>query len=301
MSASAQLSPLQTPYVRRGRFVSVEDGFNIKRKPLEPETFEAERAAAFQAETPTGPILLDRSRILDTAWPATTPMMLASYLRIRAGEELRTRFICGGAIHVVLQGSGTWQAGGDTFAWQRGDIFILPGGIQSTYRATDDSVVYCITNEPLFAFERIAAGATSQVAPVLYPAARIAEQIDVLARKVMMPETPGRAVNLSSDALATEKTALSSLTATFNLVLPGEWQRPHKHCAAALVLVLQAGGCHSNIGGKRLDWRPNAVVLTPPLEPHTHRNEGNEPALAFIVQDGGLHYYARTMDFSFAD
>ncbi len=301
MSVSTQIPLSPSPYVERGRFVSVEDGCNIKRMPLEPCTFEAECTAAFDPATPTGPILLDRSRVLGTAWPATTPMMLASYLRIRSGDELQTQFICGGAIHVVLRGSGGWQAGGEGFAWQQGDIFILPGGIRSSYRATADSIVYCVTNDPLFAFERAGLVRTSQVAPVLFPAAHITEQMDLLARKVMTPETPGRAVNLSSDTLAAEKTALSSLTATFNLVLPGEWQRPHKHCAAALVLVLRAGGCHSTIGGKRLHWKPNAVVLTPALEPHSHRNDGNEPALAFIVQDGGLHYYARTMDFSFAD
>ena len=253
MSASALPFPTHNAYVARGRFVSVEDGFNIQRAPLEPDTFAAECAAAFDPAAPTGQYLLDRSTVLGTAWPATTPIMLARYLRIRAGETLAARFICGGAIHVVLQGSGTWQAGGDGFAWRQGDIFILPGGIESTYRATADSVVFCVTNEPLFAFERIGAGAAAQVAPVLYPAARIAEEMAGLARKVMTPETPGRAVNLSSDALATEKTALSSLTATFNLVLPGEWQRPHRHCAAALVLVLEPGGCHSTIGGKRLD------------------------------------------------
>jgi gentisate 1,2-dioxygenase len=301
MSASTQLPIPPSPYVARGRFVSVEDGFNITRTALEPCTFQAECTAAFDPATPTGSIVLDRSRTLATAWPATTPIMLARYLRVRAGDELQARFICGGAIHVVLRGSGTWQAGGEGFDWQQGDIFILPGGIASTYRATADSVVYCVTNEPLFAFERAGLAPTSQVVPVLYPAAHIAEQMDLLARKTMTPETPGRAVNLSSEALAREKTALSSLTATFNLVLPGEWQRPHRHCAAALVLVLRAGGCHSTIGGKRLDWQPDTVVLTPALEPHTHRNEGNEPALAFIVQDGGLHYYARTMDFSFAD
>jgi gentisate 1,2-dioxygenase len=297
----ASSHPPVLSYVQRGRFVSVEDGFNIKRVALEACVFETECALAFHPESPTGRIFLDRGDVLGTAWPATTPLMLASYLRICAGDQLRTRFICGGAIHVVLQGSGTWQAGGDSFDWKEGDVFVLPGGIESSYRAIADSIVYCVTNEPLFAFERADIMPTSQVAPVLYPAAHVAEQMRELACKVMTPETPGRAVNLSSDSLANERTALSSLTATFNLVLPGEWQRPHRHCAAALALILRASGCHSIIGRKRLDWQPNTVVLTPALEPHTHCNEGSEPALAFIVQDGGLHYYAGTMDFSFAD
>jgi gentisate 1,2-dioxygenase len=302
MTSAPQISPApDRRYTERGCFVSVEDGFNIKRASLAAHAFAAERESAFAAAAPTGLVALDRSSSLGVVWPATTPMMLARYIRLRAGEALRACFACGGAIHVVLAGSGEWLAGDDHFAWQRGDVFILPGGIDSTYRAASDSVVYCVTNEPLYAFEAMAVGAASQVEPVLYPAARIAAEIDRLASKIMLPATPGRAFNLSSAALAAERTALRSLTGTFNLVMPGERQRSHRHCATALVLVLQGGGCRSTIGGTRFDWQADTVILTPPLDAHSHENPGDEPALAFIVQDGAWHYYARTMDFSFTE
>jgi gentisate 1,2-dioxygenase len=97
------------------------------------------------------------------------------------------------------------------------------------------------------------------------------------------------------------KTCLPSMTLTFNLVPPGGRQRPHRHDAAALVLVLRQGRCHSVIGDQRLDWSDHAVILTPAAEIHSHENAEEGPwALALIVQDGGLHYHARTMGFSFA-
>ena len=288
-------------YEERARFLSVEDGFNIGRRQLSARAFDGQRERAFSRTTPTESIVLDQSEVLGTPWPATTPIMLARYIRVRAGESLECNFVCGGAIHVVLEGRGEWFTASDRFAWEKGDVFVVPGGVDSTYRASTDSVLYCVTNEALYSFEAIPVGSSQQVAPVLYPAAAIALQIDGLARRSLGPETPGRAVNLSSDCLAEERTALRSLTGSFNLVLPGESQRPHKHSAAALVLVLQAGGCHSTIGGRRVEWQPDVVLLTPPLEPHTHRNDGVEAALAFIVQDGALHYYTRTMGFAFTE
>ena len=56
--------------------------------------------------------------------------------------------------------------------------------------------------------------------------------------------------------------------------------------------------CHSLIDGQRVDWEPDAVMITPPAAFHSHHNDGDEVALFLIVQDGGLYYHARTMGFS---
>ena len=41
-------------YTARARFVPVEKGFNIKRPPIEPQAFVAEKERAFAADMPTG-------------------------------------------------------------------------------------------------------------------------------------------------------------------------------------------------------------------------------------------------------
>ena len=55
------------------------------------------------------------------------------------------------------------------------------------------------------------------------------------------------------------------------------------------------------IGGARCAWTPFATLVTPATEPHSHHNEGDERAMFLIVQDGGLHYHARTMGFAFLE
>ena len=63
-------------YTARARYVPVEKGFNIKRPPIEPMAFLAEKERAFGGDTLTGLILLDLSATLGTDYPATTPFML---------------------------------------------------------------------------------------------------------------------------------------------------------------------------------------------------------------------------------
>jgi hypothetical protein len=40
-------------------------------------------------------------------------------------------------------------------------------------------------------------------------------------------------------------------------------------------------------------------MVTPPGAVHSHHNDGGRRADFLIVQDGGLHQHARTMDFAF--
>jgi gentisate 1,2-dioxygenase len=62
---------------------------------------------------------------------------------------------------------------------------------------------------------------------------------------------------------------------------------------------VQGEGCYSVTEGERIDWAKHAVFVTPPGETHEHHNTGGQQARFLIVQDGGLHYHARTMDFGY--
>ena len=67
----------------------------------------------------------------------------------------------------------------------------------------------------------------------------------------------------------------------------------------AVTLVVSGERCYSMIDGRRVDWQPWTVMITPPTEMHSHHNDGDTLARFLIVQDGGLHYHARTMGFSY--
>lgn len=292
------------PYAARARFLSVEEGFNIARPALEPRSFEEERARAVDPAGPSGFIALDQRDALQTPFAATTPLLLAGFIRIRPGDQVSRRSKASGEIYSVVRGAGFTRWGGETLEWRAGDIFCLPGGVARSHSASaaDDCVLYVVTDEPALAFAHVmpAAPEAAPIAPVHYPAPLIAAQVDALSRRQMGPDTAGRALFLTSDRMLRERTCLPSLTLTLNVVLPGERQRPHKHNAAAIVFVTKQGSVRSRIGGRSFPWTQNAVLITPPNAVHSHENDGRETAIALIVQDGGLHYHCRTMGFAYA-
>jgi gentisate 1,2-dioxygenase len=209
----------------------------------------------------------------------------------------------------VLCGKGRLRRGSDVVAWSVGDMLALPGGVASTWEADEDAVLWVTTDEPTLAFEgvRPELGARAPIEPTLYPAELIARELGILYERPMTPETPGRAVFMATDRTEGLGTCLPSLTLTLNAVRPGEAQQPQRHNAAAILLSLREARCASTIGGKTFPWTQHVTLLTPAGAAHDHRNgEATAPvtdddiALALIVQDGGLYYYARTMGFAFA-
>ena len=294
----------ETDYTRRALYYSSADGFNIKRPPVPARTFTAERDAVLAAAAPTGLVPLDLRAELGVDFAATTPILLTRYARVRAGEKLATRFAASGEIYYAIAGRGETTVGAESIAWEAGDAFCLPGGLDAVHVARDeDCVLWIVTNEPALAFERVQSPApgAAAIAAVHYPGAEIRRQIDAIHRLPADKTLTGKAVTLSQTALERDRTCLPSLTLAMNSLPAGESQRAHRHNAVAVTLIVQGTRCHSVVDGERLVWDRHATMITPPGAPHSHHNDGDDLALFLIVQDGGLHYHTRTMGFAYTD
>jgi gentisate 1,2-dioxygenase len=293
-----------TPYARRARYFDSSNAFALKYPPVPCHQFLAERDLAFDPATATGLIALDLSDRLGTRFPATTPLMLTRYARIRAGERLTSRFKASGELYYVFEGEGQTLSGADRIAWGPGDVLCLPGGGETTHVAgAQDCVLWVITNEPELAFEHLEPPAPENAVTraVHYPAAEIRQQLARVANKLEGRKIAGLALVFSSIDQAERRNVLPTLTLAVNQLPPGDFQRPHTHNSAAITLSLQGRNCYSMIDGLRVDWQEHAVMVTPPGAVHSHHNDGDAWMSCLIVQDGGLHYHCRTMDFRYAD
>ncbi|MBI2154695.1 MAG: cupin domain-containing protein [Candidatus Rokubacteria bacterium] len=294
---------VETPYTQRARYYSSGDAFNIKLPRIPAHVFLAERDRALDPATPTGLITLDLSGTLGCGFPATTPLILARYAPIRAGDALTTHFAATGEICYVMAGSGETVCGADALTWETGDVFCLPGGNAVTHLAgAADCLLWIVTNEPQLAFEgaQPPAPGSAPIQTVHYPGEEIRRQLEVIHRLPAEKTMTGKAVVFANASLNGQRTCLPSLTLALNSLLPHESQRAHRHNAVAVTLVVQGQQCYSMVGGTRVDWQEHAVVITPPADVHSHHNEGDQLALFLIVQDAGLHYHCRTMGFSYA-
>ena len=288
----------------RGRFFNTGNAFNVELPPVPDRIFTEEARAALDPASPTGLFACDISAELACDFPATTPLVLARYARIRAGEGLRTDIAASGVIAYVIEGSGETSCAGETVAWGEGDLFILPGGVPAEYRAGDvDAVLWLVTNEPQLAFERLRPPAPGEAPTdiVHYRAAEIARQIDLIYEVGRDEQIAGSALIFSADRQEATRNILPTLTVAMNSLPGGMVQRPHRHNSVAVSLIIKGDRCFSVVDGHRKDWAPWATTITPPVSVHSHHNGGNAQALFLIVQDGGIYYHTRAMGFEFAD
>ena len=162
-------------------------------------------------------------------------------------------------------------------------------------------MLWVSTNEPQLQFEELRppAPGAGPIRPALYPMAEIRRRLLSVYLDPRGAAMAGKSVNLGNIAMEASRTTTPSFTLALNSLLPGESQRGHRHNAVAVTLVLSGERCYSLIDGKRADWEPNTVMITPPAAFHSHHNEGQELALFLIVQDGGVYYHCRTMGFSY--
>jgi gentisate 1,2-dioxygenase len=290
-------------FVARARYYSPANIFKVERPDVPQHIFADELNTAMAAATPTGWISLDISTTIGLQEPATTPLMLARYARIAAGETLSGQFRASGEFYYVIQGSGRAAKAGETLAWQTGDVFSLPGGGETLLTAgADDAVLFLVTNEPELAFHGFEAptqgGAKTQA--VRYPLADIRAQMDKV-RDIQKadPNVSGLALHLTSEHDGNTDAVHPTIKLAMNSLDAGSVQRPHRHNSVALTLPIHSEGVYSVIEGNRLDWQQYALMITPPAELHEHHNEGEEMMLSLVIQDGGLYFRCRTIGFSF--
>lgn len=90
---------------------------------------------------------------------------------------------------------------------------------------------------------------------------------------------------------------VTNLNAAFQILLPGEAARPHRHSANALRFVLAGNGAVTRVDGKEAPMNEGDLVLTPGWCWHEHWHAGDGPIVWLDVLDVHTHLHLRTMEF----
>lgn len=283
----------------RARFFNSANAFNIKLAPVPSHSFEEQAVTALAEGAATGYQLCDQSQTLGSSCAATTPLMLARYAHIAPHDALQADFVASGAIWYVIEGKGHGRlANEEILNWSAGDVFYVSGPQAMQLHAGEKgATLWVVTDEPLLIGQGLRPASETQEV-VHYPADEIARQVALIYDAEPDDTTSGRALIFSSEALMDSRNIHPMMTLSLNTLAPGQSQAVHRHNSAAITLIVDGDGCHSMVGGERIFWHPWTTMVTPPGAPHSHHNGSSDRrALFLIVQDGGLHYRARTMDF----
>jgi len=252
---------------------------------------------------------LDLSKELETAYPLTGPGLLASFVRINAGDSLPTSADATSEFFYVINGSGHTDTEMGSINWSEGDIFVLPG-MAATHHAVTESSFYMVNDSPLLEYLGVQK-AKSLFQPTLYPRATILSELDKAKNDRNAAKRSRVSVLLGNKNFSQTMTITETLWAMFGIISPGARQLPHRHQSVALDFVVDAKpGVYSLVGpdldgdgniknATRVDWVKGAAFVTPAGYWHEHVNESGADAFVMPIQDAGLHTYLRTLDIQF--
>lgn len=261
---------------------------------------------------PTRLVPLDLSRELGTPYPATSPALLASFVRIDAGDELPLHPNATSQLLYCIRGRGQSRIEGASVHWKEGDFLTLPATTAATHVAEDTSVLYHVVDTPLLDYLGVVADAPRfRLTKFRAEAART--KLAEVASAEDADDKSRVSVLLNNGRFDQTRTATHTLWAMLGVLPARKVQRPHRHQSVAIDLIVDCGpGCYTLLGDRidpqtcqivdpiRIDWESGGAFVTPPGKWHSHHNDTGRDAHLIPVQDAGLLTYLRALDIRFS-
>ena len=262
-----------------------------------------------------GITFIDFSDVFRVEYKATSPNLLASFIKVKPGEYIQTKnqgennsinstshlfFIINGSCAIIFDNDGLH---GST-----GDILISPmfNSIKINNTGDVDLCIYYVNDSPLVNYL-----GNRPVKKIFRPAVYTEEFLVSNLDNLSNPDNNRKGILLSNKD--TEKIGTNTITpvlwALYNELPPNTLQRPHRHNSVALDLCIS---CEDNeniytLMGEELDehgnivnptkipWKTGEMFITPPGLWHSHNNTGETYAYILPIQDAGLLLYQRIL------
>jgi gentisate 1,2-dioxygenase len=295
---------------RHGGYLEYSKASNPIASGATPQVPLLQFPAALHAGGGSRVIPLDTSSQLACAGPASSPGLLASFVRINAGDRLPTFANATSQLFYVISGSGVTDFGPHQMPYGTGDLFTLPSGPEATHRADRDTVFYWVHDEPMLRYLGVLPSAP-RFAPTLYPFSQSRRALEEAAADPLAAKRSRISVLLTHDAFPQTLTITHVLWAMLGILPVAANQLPHSHKSVALDFIIDCKpGCYTLVServdgqGNLIDpvqvpWEAGGAFITPPGFWHSHHNESGEVAYLMPIQDAGLHTHLRTLDIQF--
>mmetsp|Transcript_24817 Transcript_24817/g.41350 ORF Transcript_24817/g.41350 Transcript_24817/m.41350 type:complete len:333 (+) Transcript_24817:89-1087(+) len=264
---------------------------------------------------PTRIIPFDLSRQMHIEYPASSPNLLASFVRICANESIETSASATSQAFYVMHGSGRTVSQYGEVEWSEGDLFVIPKAEKvCLHSATADTGIYWVNDNPLMRYLGVKPD-TKKFEVTLFKKERMLAEVERIKHQPGAEHRNRMGILLGNKITEDgTKTLTHTLWSLLNVLPAGDAQRPHKHNSVALDLCVDAeeGDKVYTLMGPELDeqgwvknpvkcvWRKGAVFSTPPGWWHSHHNETDKPAWVLPMQDAGLYTHQRTLDIQFS-
>jgi len=263
---------------------------------------------------PTRIIPFDLSDLMNIPYPATSPNLMASFIRLNPSESIDSDACATSQAFYVIRGQGVSTGEFGDVEWFEGDLFVFPAtSAPVNHSGIADSALYWITDEPLLQYLGVKPS-TQKFKATLFRKEKMLAEVERIKHQPGAEHRNRLGILLGNKITEdSTKTLTHTLWSLLNMLPALEAQRPHRHNSVALDLCVCAedSGVYTLMGPElddegwvknpiRCDWKPGAVFVTPPGWWHSHHNETSVPAWVLPMQDAGLYTYQRTLDIRFS-
>ncbi len=101
--------------------------------------------------------------------------------------------------------------------------------------------------------------------------------LDAAGRLISTELAERRNLILYNPAAEYRYPTVRTMITAYQMILPGETARSHRHTPNALRLILEGEGAYTIVNGERLDMHVNDVLLTPNWHWHGHGSDSDVP------------------------
>jgi len=271
-------------------------------------------SASLHESGPTRVIPFDLRGYIKVEYPATSPNLMASFIRIVKDEKISTDASATSQAFYIIRGVGSSVSEFGEVTWSEGDLYVVPACTASiTHSASQDSAIYWVTDEPLLQYLGVKPNGP-KFNLTLFKRERMLAEVERIKHQPGAEHRNRLGILLGNRITEdSTKTLSHTLWSLLNMLPAHDAQRPHRHNSVALDLCVSAAssGVYTLMGPEldsdgwvknpiKCDWKPGAVFVTPPGWWHSHHNETGEPAWVLPMQDAGLYTYQRTLDIRFS-
>ncbi|TFJ80325.1 hypothetical protein NSK_008330 [Nannochloropsis salina CCMP1776] len=277
------------------------------------------------ASGPTRVIAFDLSAHMGVDYEATSPNLLAAYVRVLRGESIETQACATSQAFYVIRGQGKSTSTEHSLqvTYKEGDLFVMPHAAGPIlHEAEEDLALYWVTDAPLLKYLGVAPNVKTFEPTVFRKDVLVAHVTEKNTKTLtptlwsllnLLPRHTHQPPHRYCPPLPPSHPATSCLCGLRLIDRPAHRFLPRRHNSVALDLAVRAAphGVYTLMGPElgedgwvkdpiRLDWATGGSFVTPPGWWHSHHNDSEEDAWVLPMQDAGLYTHMRSLDIRFS-
>lgn len=175
-------------------------------------------------------IPFDLSGEMGLVYAASSPNLMASFIRICANERINTDASATSQAFYIIRGAGRSASEHGEIEWSEGDLFVLPACENSVeHISTGDSAIYWVHDQPLLQFLGVKP-CVKKFNITLFRKEKMLAEVERIKHQPGAEHRNRMGILLGNKITEdTTKTLTHTLWSLLNVLPAGDAQRPHRH------------------------------------------------------------------------